>query len=63
MAKGDLVIDGREVMSSIRIDVRLPRAFGMRMTIATYLFQLAGWVSGASVEIGADDDDDHPTEF
>lgn len=57
MAKDEIILDGRELMSSIRIGVRLPRAFGLRMTIATYLFELAGWVSGTTVEIEIDDDE------
>lgn len=57
MAKDEIIVDGRELLSSIRIGVRMPRAFGVRVAIATYLFELAGWVSGTTVEIEVDDDD------
>ncbi|MCP8894285.1 hypothetical protein KYK29_05035 [Shinella daejeonensis] len=51
MARSEIVIDGRELMESIRIGVRMPRLFGLRMWMATKLFMLAGWMSGANVVI------------
>ncbi|WP_146148955.1 hypothetical protein [Pseudaminobacter soli (ex Li et al. 2025)] len=38
-------------MSSIRIGVRIPRMFGLRVWIATRLFELAGLVIGWSVVV------------
>lgn len=58
MARDEIVIDGRELISSITIGVRMPRAFGLRMWIATSLFELAGWVSGANVAVEVDDEAD-----
>jgi len=52
---GEIVIDGRDLMAILRINVRMPRAFGIRMTIATWLFTLAGWVSGANVLVEVDE--------
>lgn len=54
---GEITIDGRELMSMIRITFHLPRAFGLRMTVARWLFRLGGWVSGATVVIDVDDDE------
>lgn len=53
---GEIVIDGKDLMASIRIGVRLPCAFGFRMWIATRLFELAGWVSGMNVVIEVEDE-------
>lgn len=58
MAKDEIVIDGRELLSSITVGIRMPRAFGLRMWIATQLFHLAGWVSGTDVVVEIDDEDD-----
>jgi len=49
--EGEITVDGRDLMASLRIGVRLPRTFGIRMTIATCLFSLAGWVSGTNVAV------------
>ncbi len=57
MARNEIVIDGRDLLSSIRLGVRMPRAFGLRMWIATRLFELAGLISGATVVVEVDDDD------
>ncbi|PRD42165.1 hypothetical protein C5748_17010 [Phyllobacterium phragmitis] len=54
MAKDEIIIDGAELLSSIRIGVRMPRMFGLRMTLATWIFKLAGWVSGANVAVQID---------
>lgn len=55
---GEIVVDGRDLMANITIGVRMPRTFGIRMTIATWLFTLAGWVSGTNVVVEVDDEDD-----
>ncbi len=47
----EIAIDGRDLLSSIRINVKMPRMLGVRMTIATWLFNLAGFVSGTNVVI------------
>lgn len=53
----EIVIDGRDLLTRIRIGVKMPRMFGLRMTLATWLFNLAGRVSGMSVIVEVDDDD------
>jgi len=59
MAKdlGEIAIDGNELLGSIRIGVRMPRAFGLRMWIATCFFRLAGWASGMNVVVEVGDAD------
>lgn len=59
--RDEIVIDGRELVASIRIGVRLPRAFGVRMWVATRLLELAGLVSGMNVVVEVDGDADAPT--
>ena len=54
---GEVTIDGRELLSSVRITVRWPRALGLRMWIATRLFLLGGWMSGTSVMIEIEGDE------
>ena len=49
--RDEIVIDGRELVASIRIGVRLPRAFGVRMWVATRLLVLAGLVRGTNVVV------------
>ena len=53
MAKdaGEITIDGGELIRSIHIGIRMPRMFGLRMTVATWLFNLAGLVSGTNVVV------------
>lgn len=51
MARSEIVFDGRELMSSVRIGIRMPRMFGLRMWVATRLFELAGWVSGTNMVV------------
>lgn len=53
----EIVIDGRDLLSSIRIGVKMPRMFGLRMTVAMWLFNLAGRVSGMSVIVEVDGDE------
>ncbi|KAB2781253.1 hypothetical protein [Brucella anthropi] len=53
----EIVIDGRDLLSSIRIGVKMPRMFGVRMTIATWLFNLAGFVGGLNVVVDADSEE------
>lgn len=58
MAKdaGEITIDGSELIRSIRIGIRVPRMLGLRMTVATWLFNLAGLVSGTNVVVEVDED-------
>ena len=58
MAKnaGEIVINGDELLHSLRIGIRMPRLFAPRMTVATWLFRLAGWVSGTNVVVEVDED-------
>nr|WP_278520074.1 hypothetical protein [Brucella anthropi] len=53
----EIVIDGRDLLSRIHIGLKMPRMFAVRMTVATWLFNLAGRVSGMSVIVEVDDDD------
>ena len=53
---GEITIDGNELLSSLRLTVKMPRMFGVRFWIATRLFELAGWVSGCTVVIEVDED-------
>ncbi|KAA9369552.1 hypothetical protein [Ochrobactrum quorumnocens] len=53
----EIVLDCRELISSINIGVKMPRMFGLRMAVATWLFKLAGLVSGVNVVVEADDDE------
>lgn len=55
MARDEIVIDGGEMLRSVRLGVRMPRMFGLRMTVATWLFLLAGLVSGTNVVVEVDD--------
>lgn len=55
MTKDEIIIDGRDLLHSITIGVQMPRAFGVRVWLATKLFQLAGWVTGTTVLVELDD--------
>jgi len=55
---GEIVIDGRELMESIRIGVRMPHLFGARIWIATRLFELAGLVTGWNVVVEVEGEDE-----
>jgi len=55
--KNEITIDGRELISSINIGVKMPRMFGLRMAVAMWLFKLAGQVSGMNVVVEVDDDE------
>ncbi|PWJ73841.1 hypothetical protein C7441_12524 [Pseudaminobacter salicylatoxidans] len=55
---GEIVIDGRDLMESIRIGVRMPRLFGVRIWIATRLFELAGLVTGWNVVVEVEGDEE-----
>lgn len=55
MARDEIIVDGSELMRSVRLGVRMPRMFGARMTLATWLFSLAGLVSGTNVVVEVDD--------
>jgi len=57
MDKSTLTVDGRELMSSITLRVRMPRALGLRLWLACKLFHLAGWVSGTTVTVEMEDQD------
>ncbi len=52
----EIVVDGRELLHSVKIGVRMPRMFGLRMWVATKLFQLAAAVTSFNVVIEVDDD-------
>lgn len=58
MASNEIVVDGRDLLSSIRIGVRMPRLFSLRMWMSTRLFEAAGWISGANVVVEIDGDED-----
>ncbi len=62
---GGIAIDGRELLSSIRIAVRMPRMLGPRMWLATKLFALAGLACGMNVAVDLDgeDVDDDPADI
>lgn len=53
----EILIDGNDLISSINIGVKMPRMFGLRMTVAMRLFKLAGQVSGMNVVVEVDDDE------
>lgn len=55
--KNEIILDGRDLISSINIGVKMPRMFGLRMTVATWMFSLAGLVSGMNVVIEVDGDE------
>lgn len=55
MARMDTItVDGREVMQTIRLELRLPRAFGLRMKLAALCARAAGWLSGTQVSVVVD---------
>lgn len=54
----EITINGSELLRNIRINIRWPRAFGLRMWIAGRLFVLAGKISGTSVVVEVEGDDD-----
>lgn len=58
----EITIDGRDLMQSIKVGVRMPRAFGFRMWVATQLFRMAGVASGMSVSVEVDSDDYDPDD-
>lgn len=55
--KNEISVDGRELISSINIGVKMPRMFGLRMTVATWLFTLAGLIGGMNVVVEVDDNE------
>ena len=55
--RDEIIVDGSDLIKSIRIGVRLPRALGVRMAIASWLFTLAGFVSGTTVLVEFNDGD------
>jgi len=54
----EIIVDGRDLISNINIGVKMPRMSGLRMTVATWLFGLAGLVSGMNVVIEVDEDEE-----
>ncbi|WIC84694.1 hypothetical protein [Agrobacterium tumefaciens] len=52
----EIIVDGSDLLRRLRIGVKMPRMFGPRMTVATWLFRLAGLVSGTNVVVEVDDD-------
>jgi hypothetical protein len=57
MAKnvGEITVDANKLMANIRVTVRMPRLFGVRIWLATLLFELAGLISGLNVVVEFDD--------
>lgn len=55
--KDEIILDGRDLISSITIGVKMPRTSGLRMTVATWLFRMAGLVSGMNVVVEVDGDE------
>jgi hypothetical protein len=53
---GEITIDGRELVSVIKMNIRMPRLFWFRMYAATRLFTLAGWITGMNVVVEVDDE-------
>lgn len=53
---GEIIVDGGDLLRRVRIGVRMPRMFGPRMTVATWLFTLAGWISGTNVVVEVGDE-------
>lgn len=47
----EIIVDGSDLIKSIRIGVRMPRMLRVRMVIASWLFTLAGLVSGSNVVV------------
>ena len=56
-SSNEIVVDGRELLNSVKIGVRMPRMFGLRMWLATKLFELAAAVTGFNVVIEVDEED------
>lgn len=53
---GEVIFDGSELLCCLRLRMKMPRLFGPRMTVAMWLFQLAGLVSGLNVVVEVDDE-------
>lgn len=58
MVRDEITIDGNELLTAIRLRVRMPRLFGLRLWLTTRLFGLAELVSGMTVVVEVNDDDD-----
>lgn len=56
VTKNEIIIEGDDLLRSLRIGIRMPRLFGIRMTVATWLFNLAGWISGTNVVVEIDNE-------
>lgn len=54
---GEITVDGSDLLRSVRITVRWPRAFGLRMWVATQLFKLGGRISGTNVMVEIEGDE------
>lgn len=52
MAKSEMTIDGGELLNTLQIKIRWPRAFGFRMWLTVQVLRLAGFIS--PVEMDAD---------
>lgn len=52
----EMTVDGRDLMQSVTIKVRMPRALGLRIWMASKLLGLSGWVSGVSMVIEMDEE-------
>lgn len=53
---GEIVIDGRELRSSLIVTIRMPRLFGLRLWVAAKLVSLAGVVSGTRITVELDEE-------
>lgn len=53
---GEIIVDGSDLLRRLRIGVKMPRMFGPRITVATWLFRWSGLVSGTNVVVEVDDD-------
>lgn len=51
MAKSEVTFDGSELMSELRLSIRMPRAFGFRMWVVRQLLAVIGWVSPVTLDV------------
>jgi len=61
MASNEMTVEGKELLSSLRIKIRWPRTFGVRMRVTAALLWLAGCISPIAIDakvVEADGDAD-----
>jgi hypothetical protein len=46
----DMAMDGKELLGTLKIEIRWPRTFGFRMRLTAALIWLAGCVSPIKIE-------------